>query len=143
MGRDLVRDTLETQDGLRHACEGEMSTMMAAFPELIRAEHLAEAHVPRNTLPAKSTEPVYVAVSFERITTSRASCRTRARPSPAPSTARKRPAWWRRSPRGTATTRAARRADRVRRHVRVVHRRANHGGPTWLVVVVQGCRPAP
>jgi creatinine amidohydrolase len=70
-----------------------MSTMVAAFPELIRAGHLSEAHGPRIALPAKSTEPVYVAVSFERITASRASCRTRARPSPAPSTARKGPAW--------------------------------------------------
>ncbi|MFD6534591.1 creatininase family protein [Streptomyces sp. NPDC060184] len=69
-GRQAVRDTLETQDGLMHACEGETSMMMAAFPELIRTEHLAEAHGPRITLPAESTEPVYMAQSFDRITES-------------------------------------------------------------------------
>ncbi|GGM23141.1 creatinine amidohydrolase [Streptomyces fumigatiscleroticus] len=69
-GRQVVRDTLETQDGLMHACEGETSMMMALSPELIRAEHLAEAHGPRITLPAESTDPVYMAVSFDRITES-------------------------------------------------------------------------
>ncbi|MFD8463374.1 hypothetical protein ACFV27_21285 [Streptomyces antimycoticus] len=43
---------------------------MAAYPELIRTEHLDEAHGPRITLPAESTEPVYMAVSFDRITES-------------------------------------------------------------------------
>ncbi|PWI15348.1 creatininase [Streptomyces sp. Act143] len=69
-GREVVRDTLETQDGLMHACEGETSMMMAAHPDLIRSEHLVEAHGPRITLPAESTEPVYMAVSFDRITES-------------------------------------------------------------------------
>ncbi|WP_320779356.1 creatininase family protein [Streptomyces sp. CRN 30] len=69
-GREVVRDTLETQDGLMHACEGETSMMMAAHPGLIRAEHLPEAHGPRITLPAESTEPVYMAVTFDRITES-------------------------------------------------------------------------
>ncbi|MFF4355082.1 creatininase family protein [Streptomyces sp. NPDC001530] len=62
VGRGVVRDTLETQDGLMHACDGETSMMMAAFPELIRTEHLDEAHGPHITLPAESTEPVYMAV---------------------------------------------------------------------------------
>ncbi|MFJ5034247.1 creatininase family protein [Streptomyces sp. NPDC088560] len=39
----------------------ETSMTMAAFPEPIRAEHLAESHGPRIILPAESTEPVYVA----------------------------------------------------------------------------------
>ncbi|MEE4545838.1 creatininase family protein [Streptomyces sp. V4-01] len=69
-GREVVRATLQTQDGLMHACEGETSMMMAAHPDLVRAEHLAEAHGPRITLPAESTEPVYMAVPFERITES-------------------------------------------------------------------------
>ncbi|MGW5652695.1 creatininase family protein [Streptomyces humi] len=68
VGREVVRETLETQDGLMHACEGETSMMMAAYPELIRGEHLGEAHGPRITLPAESTEPVYMAVPFDRIT---------------------------------------------------------------------------
>ncbi|MYW62514.1 creatininase family protein [Streptomyces sp. SID8379] len=67
-GRAVVRDTLETQDGLMHACEGETSMMMAAHPGLIRDEHLPEAHGPRITLPAESTDPVYMAVPFDRIT---------------------------------------------------------------------------
>ncbi|MFF4902787.1 creatininase family protein [Streptomyces sp. NPDC001068] len=70
VGREVVRDTLETQDGLMHACEGETSMMMAAYPELIRPGHLSEAHGPRITLPAESTEPVYIAVPFDRITPS-------------------------------------------------------------------------
>ncbi|MER7539039.1 creatininase family protein [Streptomyces sp. NPDC097704] len=67
-GRDVVRETLEAQDGLMHACEGETSMMMALSPELIRTEHLDEAHGPRITLPAESTDPVYMAVAFDRIT---------------------------------------------------------------------------
>ncbi|MFF4796226.1 creatininase family protein [Streptomyces sp. NPDC001276] len=69
-GRKVVRDTLETQDGLMHACEGETSMMMAAHPDLIRSEHLAEAHGPQITLPAESVDPLYMAVSFDRITES-------------------------------------------------------------------------
>ncbi|WP_338692898.1 creatininase family protein [Streptomyces sp. Q6] len=67
-GREVVRDTLESQSGLMHACEGETSMMMAAHPDLIRDEHLAEAHGPRITLPAESTEPLFMAVPFDRIT---------------------------------------------------------------------------
>lgn len=70
IGGEVVRETLETQEGLMHACEGETSMMMAAFPELIRTEHLGEAHGPRITLPAESTDPVYMAVAFDRITES-------------------------------------------------------------------------
>ncbi|WP_338704216.1 creatininase family protein (plasmid) [Streptomyces sp. Q6] len=69
-GREVVREALETQDGLMHACEGETSMMMAAHPDLIRSQNLVEAHGPRITLPAESTEPVYMAVSFDRITKS-------------------------------------------------------------------------
>ncbi len=69
-GRKAVRDTLKVQDGLMHACEGETSMMMAAFPELIRTEHLPEAHGPRIVLPAESTEPVFMAVTFDRVTES-------------------------------------------------------------------------
>ncbi|WP_121711843.1 creatininase family protein [Streptomyces sp. E5N91] len=69
-GREVVRTTLETQDGLMHACEGETSMMMAAYPELIRPEHLPEAHGPRFTLPAESADPVYMAVTFDRVTES-------------------------------------------------------------------------
>jgi creatinine amidohydrolase len=69
-GREVVRDTLETQVGLMHACEGETSMMMAAHPDLVRAEFLLDAHGPRITLPAESADPLYMAVSFDRITES-------------------------------------------------------------------------
>ncbi|MFJ6073962.1 creatininase family protein [Streptomyces sp. NPDC093065] len=69
-GREAVRRTLETQPGLMHACEGETSLMMAAFPELVRTENLGSARGPEITLPAESTAPVYLAVPFDRITES-------------------------------------------------------------------------
>nr|BFD88028.1 creatininase family protein [Streptomyces sp. Xyl84] len=69
-GRDVVRDTLETQNGLMHACEGETSMMMAAFPQLVQEEHLDAAWGPEITLPAESSDPVYLFVPFDRITES-------------------------------------------------------------------------
>ncbi|GHB14354.1 creatininase [Streptomyces tendae] len=69
-GRETVQRTLETQPGLMHACEGETSLMMAAFPELVRTENLDSARGPEITLPAESTDPVYLAVPFDRITES-------------------------------------------------------------------------
>jgi creatinine amidohydrolase len=69
-GRDVVRDTLETQDGLMHACEGETSMMMAAHPDLVRHGNLPQAHGPRITRPAESTDPLYMAVPFDEITES-------------------------------------------------------------------------
>jgi len=69
-GRAVVRETLETQDGLMHACEGETSMMMAAHPELVRTEALEKAVGPAITLPAESPNPVYRAISFTEITES-------------------------------------------------------------------------
>jgi creatinine amidohydrolase len=43
---------------------------MAAFPGLVRTEYLSTAHGPQITLPAESTQPVYLAVPFDRITPS-------------------------------------------------------------------------
>jgi creatinine amidohydrolase len=69
-GRAVVRETLETQDGLMHACEGETSMMMAAWPDLVRSDELEHAVGPAITLPAESTDPVYFAVPFQAITES-------------------------------------------------------------------------
>jgi creatinine amidohydrolase len=69
-GRAVVRETLETQDGLMHACEGETSMLMAAWPGLVRTEALEQAVGPAITLPAESPDPVYFAVSFQAITAS-------------------------------------------------------------------------
>ncbi|SMD25682.1 creatininase family protein [Kibdelosporangium aridum] len=69
-GRMVIRETLETQDGLMHACEGETSMVMAALPHLVRTQELDKAVGPAITLPAESTDPVYFAVSFRVITES-------------------------------------------------------------------------
>jgi creatinine amidohydrolase len=69
-GRAVVRMTLESQDALMHACEGETSMIMAARPDLVRTEALPRAVGPAITLPAESTDPVYFAVPFQDITES-------------------------------------------------------------------------
>ncbi|MCE7010281.1 creatininase family protein [Kibdelosporangium philippinense] len=69
-GRTVIREILETQDGLMHACEGETSMIMAALPELVRTQELDNAVGPAITLPAESTDPVYFAVPFRAITES-------------------------------------------------------------------------
>lgn len=69
-GRAVVRETLETQDALMHACEGETSMMMAVLPELVRTAELPNAVGPAITMPAESLAPVYFAVSFTGITES-------------------------------------------------------------------------
>ena len=37
-GREVIANTLETQRHLMHACEGETSMALAAFPDLVRTE---------------------------------------------------------------------------------------------------------
>jgi len=69
IGQEVVRETLEAQESLMHACEGETSMMLAAYPDLVRSEELAKAVGPRISLPAGSAEPVYFPVSFQEITT--------------------------------------------------------------------------
>ncbi|MEV0701967.1 creatininase family protein [Saccharopolyspora sp. NPDC050389] len=68
VGRRAVRETLETQDTLMHACEGETSMMLAAHRELVRTEELQHAVGPRIDLPAESQNPVFFAVPFDEIT---------------------------------------------------------------------------
>ncbi|MFD8565707.1 creatininase family protein [Streptomyces sp. NPDC059639] len=70
VSRDVVRDALDTQDGLMHACEGETSMMLAAHPELVRHAYVPDAHGPAITLPAESTDPIHMAVPFGEITPS-------------------------------------------------------------------------
>jgi creatinine amidohydrolase len=69
IGDEVVRNTLADQETLMHACEGETSMMLAAYPDLVRTDELAKAHGPRISLPAGSGDPVYRAVPFEEITT--------------------------------------------------------------------------
>ncbi|MBP2472053.1 creatinine amidohydrolase [Crossiella equi] len=68
LAREVVAETLEAQDGLMHACEGETSLMLAAFPELVRGDKLTRAHGPAITMPAESKAPVYLPVSFRTFT---------------------------------------------------------------------------
>jgi creatinine amidohydrolase len=69
IGQDVVRETLEAQETLMHACEGETSMMLAAYPDLVRTEEIAKAVGPRISLPAGADVPVYFPVSFQEITT--------------------------------------------------------------------------
>lgn len=46
-----ISTVLETQDRVRHACEGETSLMMALAPDLVRTDRLAEAVGPAHSTP--------------------------------------------------------------------------------------------
>ncbi|KOV85213.1 creatininase family protein [Nocardia sp. NRRL S-836] len=67
-GAAVIAKTLETQDQLMHACEGETSMMLAAFPGSVRRERVAEAVGPRIELQSEDPAPVYRPTPFERIT---------------------------------------------------------------------------
>ncbi|MCX4993582.1 creatininase family protein [Streptomyces sp. NBC_00568] len=69
-GREVIRETLQTQAHLMHACEGETSMMLAAFPELVRTEFLPQAVGPTISLQSEDTSPVYRSVTFDTITSS-------------------------------------------------------------------------
>lgn len=63
----LVDDILEDQPCLMHACEGETSLMMAAYPQLVRADRVAEAVGPDIPLPHDSFASVFSYVSLADI----------------------------------------------------------------------------
>lgn len=69
-GREVIADTLETQRHLMHACEGETSMALAAFPDLVRWEKVAGAVGPAISLQAEDTSPVYRSVTFDTVTPS-------------------------------------------------------------------------
>ncbi|MDF1587513.1 creatininase family protein [Marinimicrococcus flavescens] len=48
LARPEMAELLEKQSGIRHACEGETSMIMALHPELVDASRLAEADTPDN-----------------------------------------------------------------------------------------------
>jgi len=60
---------LEDQKGVRHACEAETSMMMAAFPDCVRKDKLAEAFGP-NDLESPTTQPLLIWKSFKDVTPS-------------------------------------------------------------------------
>lgn len=69
-GREVIAETLETQRYLMHACEGETSMMLAAFPALVRAERAAQAVGPAIFLQSEDPSAVYRSVTFDTITRS-------------------------------------------------------------------------
>ncbi|MGX1849926.1 creatininase family protein [Streptomyces sp. NPDC055299] len=69
-GREVIADTLETQRHLMHACEGETSMALAAFPDLVHTEEVAGAVGPAISLQAEDTSPVHRSVTFDTVTPS-------------------------------------------------------------------------
>ncbi|WP_113702534.1 creatininase family protein [Nonomuraea lactucae] len=69
-GRDAIRDALDTQDWLMHACEGETSMIMELGRELVRRGELADAVGPRIMLQSEDTSPAYVSVPFDAVSES-------------------------------------------------------------------------
>ncbi|MGW7351660.1 creatininase family protein [Streptomyces sp. NPDC054784] len=69
-GREVIADMLEAQPYLMHACEGETSMALAAFPALVRTEALARAVGPDIALQAEDPSPVYRSVPFDAVASS-------------------------------------------------------------------------
>ncbi|MFJ7078561.1 creatininase family protein [Streptomyces sp. NPDC098781] len=67
VGRESIKRTLDTQDWLMHACEGETSMIMELSPELVREEELKTAVGPEIRLQSEETNPVHVSRSFKVI----------------------------------------------------------------------------
>jgi creatinine amidohydrolase len=68
VGREVIADVLQTQDPLMHACEGETSMALAAFPSLVREERLLQAVGPAIPLQSQDSSPVYRSVPFDAVT---------------------------------------------------------------------------
>ncbi|MFD9052944.1 creatininase family protein [Streptomyces zaomyceticus] len=66
-GRKVIAETLTTQAQLMHACEGETSMALAAFPELVRTDLIEGAVGPSISLQAEDASPVYRSVTFDQI----------------------------------------------------------------------------
>lgn len=69
-GRAVISGALETQRHLMHACEGETSMALAAFPALVRTELAARAVGPAISLQSEDSSPVYRSVTFDTVTRS-------------------------------------------------------------------------
>lgn len=66
---DDIAEILEGQRGVMHACEGETSMMLAAYPELVAVQRIPDAHGPECGMQSDNV-PVYIWRSFEEITES-------------------------------------------------------------------------
>ncbi|MGW1887168.1 creatininase family protein [Streptomyces sp. NPDC001970] len=69
-GWGSIQRTLETQDWLMHACEGETSMIMEIAPELVREQELKTAVGPEIRLQSQDTDPVHVSRSFMTVSPS-------------------------------------------------------------------------
>jgi creatinine amidohydrolase len=67
-GLQETKHILEDQPGLMHACEGETSMMMAAFPELIDHARLGEAFGPAIDISASFRPSLATFKSFHTVT---------------------------------------------------------------------------
>ncbi|MCQ9163997.1 creatininase family protein [Arthrobacter sp. STN4] len=67
VARDQIEEILETQDSIMHACEGETSMMLAAFPELVATGMLSRATGPVSGLRSDAV-PLYRWRSFRDVT---------------------------------------------------------------------------
>lgn len=67
---ETTRRTLQHQDTVMHACEGETSMIMAVAPDLVHHDRLADAHGPALGLTTELTGLIYTSRSFADLTTS-------------------------------------------------------------------------
>lgn len=67
VGRAVIARALQGQEHLMHACEGETSMALAAFPDLVRARELPGAVGPAIPLQSEDTAPIHLSVPFDRV----------------------------------------------------------------------------
>jgi creatinine amidohydrolase len=69
-GEEALREVLEDQEGVQHACEAETSMMMATAPDLVDRGQLPDAHGPQATLESVLARRVHVWKPFRALTPS-------------------------------------------------------------------------
>jgi creatinine amidohydrolase len=69
-GAEETKAILEDQDGVRHACEGETSMMMALKPDLVDRARLPQAHGPSLDMGGALSRPIHAWKSFKELTPS-------------------------------------------------------------------------
>lgn len=67
---ETTQRTLQHQDTVMHACEGETSMIMAVAPDLVHHDRLGEAHGPALGLTTELTGLIYAMRSFSDLTPS-------------------------------------------------------------------------
>jgi creatinine amidohydrolase len=69
-GDEVMKEVLEDQEGVQHACEAETSMMMAVEPDLVDRAQLPNAHGPQTTISGALARPVHVWKPFKAMTPS-------------------------------------------------------------------------